>query len=247
MNIRYFSGLGLILLAAVSAFVVLTTRQGAQNKPQQKDEPTVVQRGALTEKQLRHSQEFEDREIPGIRANSSGNIGVYIDIEPGPLPDKSSPRNATEYLRSLTCSGITDAVVVGTVSRKASQLTANGHFVFTDYDLELGDVLKSRKGLGLTVGSSITVTDPGGAVNLDGRVIFVKINRENPLKVGHQYILFLRQLKNADSYRLIGERGIFAIAPGKVKPTYYHFQEGLSASNIIEELRSITPTCLPGK
>jgi hypothetical protein len=134
-------------------------------------------------------------------------------------------------------------VVVGSITSKQSQLTENGHFVFTDYSLEVGDVLKQRPEAGLTNGNLLTITDPGGAVRLDGRKIFVKIGREYPLKIGNEFVLFLRSLKDSESFRLIGERGVFLILENHVKPTFYKFEEAFTPTDIIEQIRTIAASC----
>ena len=214
-------------------------------KPQEKDEPTIVQKRVMTEKQRRHSQEFEDREIPGIAETTTRDVGVYIDIGPGRLPTDARVTNQTEYLQALTCASITDAVVIGRISRKASQLTESGRFVFTDYDLEVREILK--KPSGASVDNVITITDPGGAVRLDGRNIFATISREQPLRIGQSYILFLRRLKDSDSYRLIGDRGIFTFSQEQVKPTHYKFGDGFTYNDIVAQIRLTSVSCQSGK
>jgi hypothetical protein len=214
-----------------------------QIKPQERDEPTVVQKGVMTEKQRRHSKEFENREIPSIDADKDRDAGVYIEMEPEQLPDKSIVRNADDYLRALTCANITDLVVVGKIGKKSSQLTENARFVFTDYDLGVLEVLKSPIDFDMPVDKQITITDPGGAVKVDGRVISVIINREQPLLASGRYLLFLHRLKGSDSYRLIGERGIFGIYDNQVKPSYYNFREKSGYGEVLQKIRSTTLTC----
>ena len=243
MKKPYIALLVLMALSVISISVVMSGRLVAQQKPQGKDEPTIVQKGRLTEKQRRHSKEFEGREIPGLDTEEDGDVGIYIEIEPGPLPGKSIINNSDDYLRALACANVTDAAVVGKIVKKASQLTENSRFVFTDYEFEIHEALKIPVDFDSPVNKQITITDPGGAVKVDGRIIFASISREQPLRVGSRYILFLRRLKGADSFRLIGERGIFGINNDDVKPTYYDFRGESGYVEVLQKIRSIILTC----
>jgi hypothetical protein len=214
-----------------------------QDTLQTADEPTQVTRGVMTDKQRRHSKEFEGREIQGLDSENDLDFGVDIDPEPRPLPGKPKINNADDYLRALACAETADAIVVGTIISRASQLTENGRFVFTDYDVKIQDVLKRALLSASQNIEQITITVPGGAVKLDGHVLVVRIRREQPFRIGDQYILFLRRLKGADSFMPASDRGVFAIEENKVKPTQYDLRDSSSYRDVIQKIRSFATTC----
>src|SRR5262245_29396102 len=130
------------------------------------EDATPIQRGVMTEKQRAHGRLYEDytvysRGLPKIPDQVKSSVPeVLITVEP-PLKTLSRDPNqssAVDFLRELACRS--DAVILGTVKSKTSQLTSEEDFVFTDYEMNVNEVLKSSQPL--QPQSTVTVTYPGG-------------------------------------------------------------------------------------
>lgn len=112
-----------------------------------------------------------------------------------------------------------DAVVIGTVTNKSSQLTENGAFVFTDYDLTIEEVLKENGTDSIQSHSSIVMTRPGGRILLEGRIVTARDRAFKPLAIGGRYLLFLKYLPTTGAYYAVNNKGSFELADNKsVKP-----------------------------
>jgi hypothetical protein len=113
-----------------------------------------------------------------------------------------------------TLAGSADVVVIGTVKGKTSQLTKNGTFVFTDYDVTVEEVLKG-KDASLQPQSSIVVTRPGGRILLQGRVVSAVDRVFHPFSIGGRYLLFLKFLPSTGAYHAVSDQGSFRLINNK--------------------------------
>lgn len=178
------------------------------------DEATPVQEGEMTQKQKQHSRHFEI--VGGKRLSdftkADGNVDVGQDIPLRILPKYSSTQ---EYLKSLGCKA--NAVIVGMVKGKSSQLTEGKTNIFTDYELTVEDVLKNNVAVSFEVNSDLTISRPGGAVRLNGRILRARDDRFEPLRVGDHYMLFLGWDPASGDYVSISHTGdsSFQIRDGK--------------------------------
>jgi hypothetical protein len=123
------------------------------------------------------------------------------------------------YLNELTCRA--DAVVIGKVQAKSSQLIEEGTFVFTDYEILVEAVLKSPLSQ-INQNGSITVTRVGGTVGLNGHIVRAIDHRQEPLAVGGEYLLYLRSISTTGSFQAFGDSAsedTFQITGGKIKQT----------------------------
>jgi hypothetical protein len=107
-----------------------------------------------------------------------------------------------EFLRRQTCAA--DLVVLGIVRNKASQLTEDGSFIFTDYEIAVEEVLKNNQVAPASQGDDITVTRYGGAVELNGHVARATDPAMGLLRAGETYLLYLKFLHETGAYRPIG-------------------------------------------
>src|SRR6266498_3117929 len=94
-----------------------------------KEQPTVIEEGKVTAGQKEHGKLFKHsgRKLQDIAASRAGDVEVeeeagYRILVAGP------PRKVPVFL-SAVCNA--DAVVIGTVRNKTSQLTNEGNFIFT--------------------------------------------------------------------------------------------------------------------
>lgn len=210
--------LGLVLLGilSVASTIVITGLGSSQQSPSTNakkqtgidrrpklGDPTPVEEGVITEKQRKHSKLYK---VDGpnrrkLRDLVSGRTEVDVVEEAG---DVQIPRvlYLDKYLRKISCQS--DAVVIGTVSNKSSQLIEQGTFAFTDYEVAVSQVLKDNSLSTIQPSSVIVTTRSGGSVRLNGRVVRALDYREEPLEVNEQYLLFLKYLPETGAYRPAG-------------------------------------------
>lgn len=191
--------------------------RGSAESPQQ-DMATPVQRGVMTETQKEHSRLYKKydtpRKIPDLVRTEKDDVEVYrllplgADLSGGPEPTVS------EMLKRVTCNS--NAVVIGTVKYKASQLTESESFVFTDYAITVKEVLKNNELAPIGTGE-INVTRPGGTIILNGKIVRALDELFKPLTVGQEYILFLRFLPKTGAYLSIKDGESFQLWRNKEK------------------------------
>lgn len=206
----------IILIVIVAFLGIASFRQLAQQRPpqQQDDPPTPIQLGVMTEKQRKHS-----KIIPPSRGNRNllqqqGNVEEIFYINSGTNFGGRTPPPKAEYFRRLAC--LADSIVIARIISKDSQFTENQDFIFTDYELEIGQVLKNNSNLDIQALRNITLTVPGGSVTTGGRRISILTTRKIPLRVRGEYLLFLNHVPDLETYKLANERGIFGILNDRI-------------------------------
>jgi hypothetical protein len=200
------------LLLASLAVTVMTAVAALQSSTQgalpsgKQEEATPIQEGVMSEKQKKHSKLFKGfgnvtrgkklRELAAER----GRVEVIYELEDGQAP-RSSDRQKylNKYLQKVSCGA--DAVVIGSVLSKSSQIIEEGTFLFTDYELTVEEVLKDNSVAHIQPHGAITVTRSGGAVTLNGHAIRAKDYRSEPLAMGGRYLVFLRFLPDTGAYQ----------------------------------------------
>ena len=203
----------LFLAALAMAMIAATLTIGGQSRdgscPQ------------MTEKQKEHSKlykkEFESRrnqKIKDIAASGTGDVKVVIMAE-GEVDSPYAPAfSLPAFLERNVCEA--NAIIIGTVKSKDSQLTEDGEFIFTDYEISVGRVLKNNPAASITAGGNITVTRAGGEMLLDGKKVTAVSEYLKPLEVGEQYLLFLRFIPITGAYKADNNRGSFQLRNNKI-------------------------------
>jgi hypothetical protein len=176
---------------------------------------TPVQRGLLTEKQRRHSKLYNFYKERNNRAKISDLVEqvnrdvVQIDFYV-PLLPLLEPETPEKYFEELAQAS--DAVIRGIVTSKASQLTEDDTFIFTDYEVMVIEVLKKNGFTPLDAGAIITVTRPGGKVLVDGVIIKVIEHSFAPLPVNnHDVVLFLKARPETGTFESAAPTGSFEL------------------------------------
>jgi hypothetical protein len=190
--------------AAPNAFRTTNTlRQQAAPQQQQQEEPTVVQEGVMTDRQKKHGKLFKrygtltaGRKLKDA-PSETGDVTVAVEVGDRLRPDR--PFDLNTYLRDNACKA--DAVVVGAVKSKASQLTEDGTFAFTDYEFTIEEVLKNNAAAPLNTGSQITIARAGGVVKLQGRTLRAFDQSEKPLESNGRFLLFLQYIPDTGDYK----------------------------------------------
>lgn len=264
MSGRRFVTVGafLICLAALAAGGI--SLGGASGAPQDagrlkrvkevKEVPTPVEDGVMTAKQKEHSKLYKSaryprgRRIPE-RVESEGHLTVWGGISEVPL----SNLPLGESLTRLRCAA--DAVVIGSVRGKSSNLTEGGTFVFTDYDVAVDDVLKSDARAPVESGDAITVTRPGGTVSIRGRVVRAIDREVERLEVGQKYLLYLRRVPATGAYGQVSHpmfADAFLLSDDRVeqisdKPLPLRYLRAADAAQFLAEARNALHTpCVGG-
>jgi hypothetical protein len=215
-----------VLVAGLLVLVLhaTITLPGARNEqsPKKPDDATLIQEGVLTEKQKAHSKlfkKYEDvargRKVRDL-VDERGDVELVKELGDVLVPNSTSLQ---EYLTNLTCRA--DAVVVGTVQSKSSQINEEGTFIFTDYQLLVSEVVKSGS-TAINPPQNITVTRAGGAVILNGHHVKAIDRREELLAVGGQYVLYLRLIPVTSSFQAFvdpASEDTFKVIGSKIKQT----------------------------
>jgi hypothetical protein len=215
----------LLLLALVSGAVGFVSVRTAISQQQRKkveqkvdnEEPTVIREGIMTELERTHSKLYKQgkagRNLVDRSLKDGGVEMILLPPWTSP-PDDLNTISYDQYLIKMSCRA--DAVVIGTVSRKSSQLTEDKDFVFTDYNLLIEDVFKKDPSLQISSHSQIVITRPGGKVLINGQIISVKDKLAEPLEVGGRYVLFLNFIPSTNSYKTLRGDGVYLLKEGQV-------------------------------
>lgn len=253
---------GLALLAVVGVGAARLHQRDRQREAQRAEltqydaelpDATPVQPGALTEKQRIHSEIYShyselrknDSTISDLAAQAKGKsrivgTGVMVGLMEG-LTEAVAPERFFAELAQLS-----DLVVRGRVTNKVSAITEDDSFIFTDHDVLVTEVLKNNALAPLNIGSTITVTRPGGKVLLDGIIVKAQDDAFAPLSIGeHDYLLFLRLVPGTGAYETKQDTGSFEIDGLSVRPlTGYALPPGVlrDSSSFLQTVRAVSKT-----
>jgi len=169
---------------------------------------TPVRAGQMSDKERVNSRRYNGlgvgrklHEIPSEKKIRNGDVDVSIVRGPG-MGFASGANEPTSAIEKAAWQA--DAIVIGTVKEKSSQVSEDETFVFTDYDMSVDQVLKDNPIASVQTGTTITVTAPGGKILLDGRVIQAIDKSLEPFEVGARYVLFLKFIPESISYWISG-------------------------------------------
>ena len=196
------------ILAAVTAAAAAVTFK-SQDRPQnsntgrkiEREEPTLIHEGQATPRQTEHGKLFKHagRKLQDIAASQPGDVEVIE--EEGYVIQMPKTSHVPTFISAL-CNA--DAVIIGTLKSKSSQLTQQGNFIFTDYEVIIDEVIKNNLNSPIEVGSTIITTRDGGAIKVNNRVLRAKRADFDPPVVGYRYLLFLRFIPKTSSYLMYG-------------------------------------------
>ena len=247
-------GIGIAAIAALTIAASLQAQNGKKQHLVPASEATPIEEGVMTERQREHSKLFKSKSTRPVkikdrlreRGNEKGEIEIWAPIEEYTLYPS---RPISEYLHDLTCRA--DAVVVGTVVSKSSNLTADGAFLFTDYQVTVEEVVKDNAAAPIAPGGSIVLGREGGAVAMKGRVIHA-VNPDAPrLELDGSYLFYLKAIPATGAYRPVANpylEDTFRIEGGKARqvsrrrplPSGWHGEA--AAASFMNEARGVTNT-----
>lgn len=212
LPILFLFALGLVCLMPNSR------AEAPQQEDTSREDATKIEMGVMTQKQREHSKLYKkynnERIIPDLIRTQTGEIQVYR-LAPLVAELEGHQQSSQELLRQITCTA--DTIIIGTVRGKASQLTEDQNFVFTDYEITLEEVLKSTSPKSLDPNDEITVTRPGGTILLNGRIVRARDELFPFLTIGKQYLLFLRFIPTVATYATIESGETFQLQHSKAR------------------------------
>src|ERR1700754_4280508 len=144
----FIVGLAFLIVAGVGASKLQKNAKLQDDENQYQIEvvdATPVQLGVLTERQRVHGRLYPylpttNKTIADLMAHAGDRIlGIEISGQGQELTEPHSPESYFgELLRT------SDAVIHGKATQRVSQITEDGAFIFTDYDVVLTEVLKDN-------------------------------------------------------------------------------------------------------
>lgn len=127
-------------------------------------------------------------------------------------------RSAREVLESIWC-GV-DAAFTGHLVKKESLPTEDGKMLFTDHQVLVGEVIRSKFGVGFGA-LPVTVTRIGGEMKVEGVTVFVKHPEFPPLEVGRTYLFFTEFLPRYKTFHAEAMEHVWEIRLGRVYPLVF--------------------------
>lgn len=195
---------------------------------------TPVHLNALTDKERIHGNIYPyyrqlrgETTISSLLALAKGKSKI---VEAGVLVGNGyllEPESAESYFGKLAADS--DAVIRGIVKHKASQITEDDMFIFTDYEIEITEILKNDAAAELNTGSIITVVRPGGTVVVDGIIAKATDESFDLLPANkHELLLFLKYIPEAEAYKATRNTGSFELDGSTIRPlTGAHYPPGV--------------------
>ena len=99
----------------------------------------------------------------------------------------------------------TAAVIVGEVTDGKAQLSEDETNIYSEFTVQITQVLKNDSNLSLEVGNAVLVERGGGRVRLpSGKVVVSRTDKQDLPKVGKRYVLFLTGDEDEDFHILTG-------------------------------------------
>jgi hypothetical protein len=152
--------------------------------------------------------------------------------------------NLFDFLKGISCEA--DAVVSGVIKDKASFLTDDEQYVFTDYTLTVEEVFKDDLTSPIEMHSEIVVTRPCGTITIDGRKVGVTDVVMKSLEKDGRYVLLLKRVPDAGTYSALTSHSGFELRDGRViKATEVHLgmETEDDASGFLTALRIAAGSC----
>ncbi len=141
-------------------------------------------------------------------AQKQERIELHVET-PMPFFSGEPAPSLEQFVAGMLCRS--DAVLQGQVLSKASFLTENREWVFTDYEFKIEEVLNVRPGISVEPESIVTVTRTGGELRIGKSVIRVSNASYKPLQIGSTYLLFLTYLPDTGSFTSRLSRAAFLV------------------------------------
>ncbi|SRR6266404_4677699 len=201
MNKLRIGIVAVLLLVAITLIGLVSAQrseQGQKTAQDKHDEPTVIQEGVMTDRQREHGKLFKNmgvsRKIVDLLQDQDE---VHLNAAPGLISEyPGSERSSGDLVKFAICQS--DAVVMGTVVSKESQLTDDGFSLFTDYTISVETVLKNDGNKSIQPEKTIIVAGLGGEVRLNGHLVTAFTPT---LPIGEKYLFFLNGIPSTGAFQ----------------------------------------------
>jgi hypothetical protein len=188
-----------------------------QQKEQARADATLIEDGVKDPRQKEHAKRYKGyksgKKLRDLTA-ATGDVMLRRGVGTQGGDPGEAPFDFQKFLQEMA--GEADAVVIGTVRDKSSQLTEDEDYVFTDYDMTVAEVLKDNAAAPIQPNKGIVVTRPGGTILLDGRIVEALDESFQPLRKKNQYLLFLRFIPSTGAYEALNSKAGFRIGDDKI-------------------------------
>ncbi|MFV0387327.1 MAG: hypothetical protein ACK5NT_01120 [Pyrinomonadaceae bacterium] len=188
---------------SILTFSLVTFQQ--QGSLDDGDSPTDVELGKRNEREKKYSKHLRknfdpSKSIPaGIsEAKRLGKRSDLVLIVESELNLEFLSFDQDRFLQLLVCTS--DAVVFGTVKSKVAHLTADESWVYTEYGIQVEDIVKNNLQKPIQQHSTIYFGRTGGKIKAEGYVVNVENSSFKQLKKNGSYVLFLKYLPDVDAY-----------------------------------------------
>jgi hypothetical protein len=187
----------LIVLAVLSIAGVYRTRAV---RIQNQTTSTKVNREAEREaaRKIHRGLGGERKTIPEEVFQTKGDIVKRLELGLPVLTPNSVSFNAKTYLAERACAA--DAIFIGTVTDKKSQLTDDETFVFSNYHVYIDTVIKNDSGTALSPSTTIGISQMGGEIQVHGHRVKAISEAAQPMEVGNRYLLFVSFLPEKNTF-----------------------------------------------
>lgn len=236
----FIVSLAVSVLTSMSVF----RSQGQTNSTFKQEAATPVQEGVMSKTQKKHSKLYKDYRGIGkihdlIRQDGHDSDELTLTVLPGSpelVPEGESKTSAC-LIDDLADKA--DAVVIGIVTAKESQLTEEGTFVFTDYVLRVEEVLKDNGKAPIGPQASLTLTRPGGKILLNGRTVTVVDKSFGPMMAGRRYLLFVKYIAETGTYQSTSANAGFELIDNTAMPLTEAPSESRNERSVDSFLRDV--------
>ncbi len=106
--------------------------------------------------------------------------------------------NAHTYLAERACAA--DAIFIGTVTDRKSQLTDDETFVISNYQVSIERLIKNDLKIALSSGTIVDVSRLGGEIQIHGYHVKAISLAAQPLEVGNCYLIFVTFLPEKNTF-----------------------------------------------
>lgn len=249
---------GMLVVTGLISVGFLQPDKGVRTIPLPQQEASLETIKPQNEKQKKHSKLYQrysgGKKVSDLQAEQPGDIVIRKSIgQPFRVRRPESAASGSlvgvnQYLYDLVSDA--DVIVVGIIQDGISKLTESEDFLFTDFELHVDQVIQNRTGEQISEGSVISVTQPGGVIQLSNKRSIKAMDPEfTAFKKGEHYILFLDLIPETGGYKSF-RNGSFLISDGKVsKLTNSHLWDEINsrpnAESFIDEIRKATATSSP--
>jgi len=220
--------ISLILITAITALAALQQNNVKQPQPNLGEDPQPIVDYA--DKAVKHDAK---RQAKGKRYNGGG---VQKN---GTTDGLVTFNNNWEFTVPAIPAGISDAVIVGTVTDSRAYLSPDTTGVYSEFTVQVAEVLKDHSGT-ISTSTPLSVDRQGGRVRYpSGEIVRHVIEGQNVPRVNKKYVLFLK-LEDQDFRILTGyELGAEGVSPLDWVVEKFKKYKGVNETTFLNQIRNV--------